>query len=370
MAKPVYRKLIITALVTSVAFGAFAVLNFYIFREIGPSLPVNKRILHVRPEFPLPSNPIHVGRKTGASNHNLFIIRTGLYITGGMLIVWLINIGTLLTNRNTLVRYLTSYVVIMLVMITVIYLFGEKTQAIPTPTFKMRFELTQLPFMTAIIINTIVLSILELILVQHHKSRIELENTQLKMNHLLAHHQHLQHQLHPHFLFNSLNTLKSLIRVSATEAEEYLLRLSFFLRASLARDKRSLVHLEEELQSCMYYLDMQKIRYGQAFNYVIQVPETVASAVCVPAYSIQLLVENAIKHNAFTIDCPLTIQINYDEKGYIQVKNNKNIRSFKEPSSSIGLKNLSERYRMIAGEDIAIDTDESHFIVTIKAIKK
>jgi LytS/YehU family sensor histidine kinase len=81
------------------------------------------------------------------------------------------------------------------------------------------------------------------------------------------------------------------------------------------------------------------------------------------------LVENAIKHNAFTTDNPLTIHINYDGEGYIQVKNNKNIKTNGEPSSSIGLQNLSERYKMICGNDIIVNTDENDFIVKIKTLK-
>jgi LytS/YehU family sensor histidine kinase len=205
--------------------------------------------------------------------------------------------------------------------------------------------------------------------VQHHKSEIELENTRLKMSHLLARHQHLQHQLQPHFLFNSLNTLKSLIRTSSGKAEEYLMHLSFFLRSSLAKNELALITLAEEWQLCNYYFEMQKIRYGNAFYYSMQIPDEALATVQVPAFSLQLLAENAIKHNALTIEKPLHIQIAYDGE-YICVKNNKQAKAITEPASAIGLKNLSERYRMISGNDIEVIDAEHHFIVKIKALKK
>jgi hypothetical protein len=393
MGRPVYTKLIITAFVTSIAFGGFAALNFYIFRELIPRVPTGEKVLHIRPDDGPHTPPIHILPNSDKRlkrpffplatgyNSELFIVGNSLFMTGAMLVVWLINIGIRLFNKRKLIRYTCSYVLVGLLLVTINYFGAQEhrfTEATPpgmrvhirpTPTYGVRVESGQLSFMTAVVINTIVLAILELILVQHHKSEIELENTRLKMNHLLARYQHLQHQLQPHFLFNSLNTLKSLIRTSSDAAEEYLLRLSFFLRSSLAKNELALIPLAEEWQLCSYFLEMQKIRYGNAFHYSMQVPDDVLAAVQVPAFSLQLLVENAIKHNALTIEKPLHIQIAYSD-GYICVKNNKQVKAFTEPSSSIGLTNLSERYRMISGTDIEVINEEHHFIVKIKALKK
>ena len=329
MGKTVYTKLIVTALVTSFAFGGFAALNFYIFRELIPHAPTGNRIIYIRPENGVPPPPhIRAGQPAGnfirppfpmsiATSRELFILKNSLFITGAMLLVWLINIVLLLvidrmhgkSVKRKLLRYGGSYVLIGLLLTGLLYL-GAPDQHFqkiigtnmpvhlpPTPTYRLRFDWGQLPFMTAIVINTIVLAILELILVQNHKSEIELENTRLKMSNLLARHQHLQHQLQPHFLFNSLNTLKSLIRTSPAGAEDYLLRLSFFLRSSLTTNELGLIPLADEVQLCRYYLEMQKIRYGNAFNYVMEIPDEVITAAQVPALTLQLLVENAIKHN-------------------------------------------------------------------------
>jgi two-component system LytT family sensor kinase len=409
MGRPVYRKLIITAFVTSIAFGGFAMLNFYIFRELLP-LPRNgERIIYVQPgdgpagrllnHGPLPERSANqrLPHKPPAFDQELFLFNNSMFVSVAMLVVWLLNIGILLIIGKIsmrpllrrIIRYIASYMLIGIVIISIIYpdtsirvlshnagtpgLGGPvlvSPSPHPTPTYRYRTEKGQLPFMTAFVINTIVLAILELILLQDHKSRIELEYAQLKMSHLMARHQHLQHQLQPHFLFNSLSTLKSLIRVSAIGAEEYLLRLSFFLRSSLARNELALHSLAEELQLCMYYLEMQQIRYGNALRFHIQIPEQYIASLTVPAFSLQLLVENAIKHNSLTTERPLVIDISYHEERTIQVKNNKQIKLITEPSSSIGLKNLSERYKMISGDDILIESNEHYFIVTIKALKK
>lgn len=397
MGKPVYTKLLITAFVTALAFGGFAALNFYLFRGLIVRVPTEENILYIQPENgrPMPP-PIHLergeGKHTRNRNHsdNLgsFILKNSLFITGAMLLIWLINIGILLLIERTtlqpiyrkLLRYAGSYILISVLLAGCIYLVIQKEQLpafggsngpmniLPTPSFRMRLEWTQLPFITAIVINTIVSAMLELVLTQHHKSEIELENTRLKMTHLLARHQHLQHQLQPHFLFNSLNTLKSLIRASPAGAEEYLLRLSFFLRSSLTQHEQALIPLADEVQFCCYYLEMQKIRYGDAFKYELQLPDEMIVTTQVPAFSLQLLAENAIKHNALTIEKPLRIQITGNEEGFIFVRNNKQAKAIKEPSSFTGLKNLSERYKMVAGDAIEVTDNEQEFIVKIKAL--
>lgn len=438
MGKSVYKKLIITAFVTSIAFGGFAALNFYIFRELNP-LPFNRKFIVIRSE----GADVNKTSSAGWPKHNIRLpapspLNNSLFTTGGMLIVWLLNIGILLfiektnitTQKRSLIRYISSYTIIILIIVTYTSLnkvertftklnnisdpgpllgsdslvfsgsgpslisdsghtvvSGSVSSLIPGPdpsllsgdgpgiistrsdsSFRVGFSGGQIPFMTAIIVNTIVIAILELILLQHHKSQVDLENAQLKMNHLLARHQHLKHQLHPHFLFNSLNTLKSLIKKSPGEAELYLVKLSGFLRSSLTMNDLNIIALQDELQLCIDYMEMQKMRFGNAFNYTIEIPKTVLESVSVPAFSIQLLIENAIKHNVLTIEDPLTVSISYNYNGYIYVKNNKKLKNIHEPSSAIGLKNLSERYKMISGSDIMITENDKDFTVEIQVL--
>jgi two-component system, LytTR family, sensor kinase len=219
-------------------------------------------------------------------------------------------------------------------------------------------------FVLGFILNTIVLIIQDLILLREKKSRIESENAALKVKNVEATNQQLKQQIHPHFLFNSLNTLKILIKKNPDLAEDYLVKLSDFLRASLLSNNPNVVKLSDELKLCYDFLDMQKIRFGNAFNFQIQIPAEVQSSAFVPVFSLLSLLENAIKHNQLTNEFPLRIEVRYVD-GRIIVSNNLQDKYSIEPSTGLGLENLAERYRIISGDEIVINNDGQTFSVSI-----
>lgn len=226
-----------------------------------------------------------------------------------------------------------------------------------------------LPVLQAESINIIILVLLELLLLRQKKQRIETENTQLRMANLEAKHNLLKQQLHPHFLFNSLSTLRSLIKRSPEQAEGYLLKLSELLRFSTTNNFQSLVTLEEEVELCMNYLNMQQVRFGQALTFKIDIPAEMQLKGKVPVYSIQLLIENAIKHNVLTVALPLHITISGNSKeNYITVTNNMQKKYNVEESSGVGLSNLTERYQLLTVEGISINQLNDNFNVTIKVL--
>jgi len=214
-------------------------------------------------------------------------------------------------------------------------------------------------------INTVVLIIQDLVLLIEKKTKIESENIQLKIKNIEAANQKLKQQLQPHFLFNSLNVLKTLIRKQPDNAEAYLKRLSDFLRASVSFDNVNTVKFEEELKLSLDYIEMQKIRFEDAIHFEVSIPEEVKVGI-LPIFSIQLLLENAIKHNAFTIESPLYIKLFYNN-GCITVSNNIQ-QKIAESSSGMGLTNLSERYKIISGDEINIQSNDSDFSVSIKIL--
>jgi sensor histidine kinase YesM len=215
-------------------------------------------------------------------------------------------------------------------------------------------------------INTIVLIFHGIVHMHEKESMIESENIQLKIKNIEAANQKLKQQLHPHFLFNSLNVLKTLIKNQPDNAEAYLKRLSDFLRASVSLDNVNTVRFEEELKLCMDYLEMQKIRFGNAIQFEVSIPAEAKTGI-VPTFSIQLLLENAIKHNAFTIESPLLIKLIYCD-GWITVSNNIQTRNTEDDSPGLGLSNLSERYKIISGDEINIQSDNKDFSVSIKIL--
>jgi two-component system, LytTR family, sensor kinase len=305
-----------------------------------------------------------------------FILVTGLTFT-----FWAINISLLRIQqgftplKNNWIRYLLSTILATLIFIIVsklMFLQGKPHVGFP-PNMPAGFiprRVMLFPLIQAESINIITIVLLEMVLLRDEKQKIQTENNLLRISNLEAKHNHLKQQLHPHFLFNSLSTLRSLIKRSPGQAEEYLEKLSEILRSSINSNTQTLIPLSEEIELSINYLHMQQVRFGKALNYHINIPSSIQVNGKVPVYSIQLLVENAIKHNVLTITNPLNVFITGNEENKtICVSNNLQPKSLMEKSNGIGLPNLSERYKLLGSEDIIISKSESEFKVIIKVIK-
>lgn len=203
------------------------------------------------------------------------------------------------------------------------------------------------------------------IILQDMNVKVDLENSQLRTVNAETVNQLLRQQIQPHFLFNALNVLKSLIRKYPDTAEEYLISLSDFLRASVNQNKKVLVSLAEELKICHDYMEMQKIRFGNALNYEVNITDTESGHL--PVFSLQPLLENAIKHNELTTASPLRILIS-DTSGWVEVKNNLQPKRSLSESTGNGLSNLSERYRILSGDSVKIIENQEEFIVKIRLL--
>lgn len=298
-----------------------------------------------------------------------------LIITGVTLIIWWLNILLLYANERlnsprylNPVRYLITYIIAILLTITAMKMlrlcFFGMTE---TPVFSSKL-LPYAPTMLGLAINSVILIILDSVMHKSKQAQFEIEKAKLNLSHAEALNQQLKQQIHPHFLFNSLSTLKSLIHKSPEAAEDYLVKLSDFLRKSVSPGEDNLFKVDDELKLCIDYLEMQKIRYGVALQYHITVPEEIRNTGYIPAFSLQLLVENALKHNALTDEAPLKIDIDYNSSRLI-VSNNLQRRKLSESNSGLGLINLSERYRILSDEEIIIYEDDESFSVSIKVLK-
>lgn len=220
----------------------------------------------------------------------------------------------------------------------------------------------------SIFTNTIVVITHSYIILLHAKTNAELENARLKFANTEAINQLLRQQIHPHFLFNALNTLKSLIRRHPDKAEDYLIHLSDFLRATITKSQKDIISLREELKLSTDFLEMQKMRVGNALKFSIQVKNDTLVNTWLPAFSLQPLLENAIKHNILTEEDPLYLNI-IQEGEHLRVTNNIQLKHIPESSTGSGLTNLSERYKLLCGEDIQVENNGSLFSVKIKILQ-
>jgi len=176
----------------------------------------------------------------------------------------------------------------------------------------------------------------------------------------------LKNQINPHFLFNSLNTISSLISTQPESAENFINRLSSIYRYILENSPKDKVPLGSELAFIRDYFDLHKVRDEEKILLLINAPEEDRFEI-IPV-SLQILIENAIKHNIATRGNPLIITI-FIEDQRVVVKNNLQKMSTQIKSTGIGLKNLAERARLITGNDLIIEETDSHFIVKVPLIK-
>ncbi len=163
----------------------------------------------------------------------------------------------------------------------------------------------------------------------------------------------LKYQINPHFIFNSLNSISSLILAEDKRAHEMTVKLSNFIRSTLSKNDNQFVTLCEELKNIDLYLEIEKIRFFDKFNYEKSV-EPDCNNVIIPSMIIQPLIENAIKHGVYESINPVTISINVTNiKGYtiISVKNNFDPDSIPHKGEGIGLTNIAERLKLIYKQD-------------------
>jgi two-component system, LytTR family, sensor kinase len=176
----------------------------------------------------------------------------------------------------------------------------------------------------------------------------------------------LKNQVNPHFLFNSLNTLSSLIPTNPEKAELFTQKLSTIYRYILENRDAETVPLEQEIEFVNDYYFLQKIRDEEKIELTINIKNPEYSILPV---SLQLLVENAFKHNAATRENPL--RINIIQKGnLIEVHNNLQPKKQLNQPSGLGLKNLSERVRLQIGKTLEIEKTDQEFIVRMPLICK
>ncbi len=192
------------------------------------------------------------------------------------------------------------------------------------------------------------------------------ETEQLKKANLQSQFESLKNQVNPHFLFNSLNTLSSLIEDDPSKAVKFVDHLSKVYRYLLQNNEKELITLKSELDFLYTYFFLMKVRFGDGISLENHIPENYTEYL-VPPLTLQILVENAVKHNVVSPSRPLTIQISVKEQS-ICVSNNLQLKTVSVPSNGMGLTNIAAKYRLLNQKEMVILPDESNFSVQLPLI--
>ncbi|MCF8358003.1 MAG: histidine kinase [Prolixibacteraceae bacterium] len=200
-----------------------------------------------------------------------------------------------------------------------------------------------------------------------HEYREEaIQGERLKQEAIELQYQVMQNQVNPHFLFNSLNVLGSLIDVDKEKAKTFTRELSIFYRDVLRFKDKEIVALKDEIDFLQRYIYLQKIRFGDNFDVEFYLKQDIPGNVI--AMSVQMMIENAVKHNIISHDKPLKIVVAQNDENELFVENNLQPKASVSGSNNIGLQNLNERYRFLTGKGLTITKNDLFFRVSIPLI--
>lgn len=195
------------------------------------------------------------------------------------------------------------------------------------------------------------------------QSSVEAER--LKKERIAAQYETLKNQVNPHFLFNSLNVLTALVHKDADLAERFIKQLSNVYRYVLESRDKEVVPLSEEIEQLEAYIFLMKIRFGESLKVNIDAPDLDGH---IAPLTLQMLVENALKHNEVSRNHPLSIDVFLAENAWIVVKNSIKPRNSVGESTGVGLENIRSRYKFLSQKEVVISQNDGFFTVKIPII--
>jgi len=230
------------------------------------------------------------------------------------------------------------------------------------------YTLLRMEFFRALFASVIFNSGYLIVMFINYKRNADLEEEKIKKENLLFRYESLRNQIDPHFLFNSFSVLNTLIQTNQKLACEFLNHLSDLYRYVLDNKDNNLNTVNNELKCLDSYLSLMKIRHEDCILSEVNM-EKVNEENFIPTMSLQMLVENSIKHNSFNEKKPLKIEV-YIEEEFIVVKNNLNIRKTSKISAGIGLQNIKDRYEHYTNQKVEIIKSDTEFIVRLPLLNK
>lgn len=283
------------------------------------------------------------------------------------LFIWYYNIYTLpkYTSRSAVSDFsFTRLIKSLLVGLAVMFLLACLQQYLLT---HLSFGPVMLMIeVRGILINLTFYMFLHLLYQSYHNQQVAIELERTKSDNLSAQYELIKQQVNPHFLFNSLNTLKYMVESDDAGSVNFILKLSDFYRFTLESRKLDLIRLSKELEILNAYLFLLKARFEDGIVLSVRIDESLQNTF-IPPFTLQLLVENCIKHNVVSLDRPLEVRI-YSDNQYIVVENNLQPKKTPEASTGLGLSNINQRYIHLEEKGIEIPVNDSLFIVKLPII--
>ncbi|MEM7486037.1 MAG: histidine kinase [Bacteroidota bacterium] len=214
---------------------------------------------------------------------------------------------------------------------------------------------------------TIMLLVISRAILLNNQSKLDaIEKERLKQQSLQNELAALKNQVNPHFLFNSLNSLSLLVREDQKAAGKFINKLSFLYRYILQSKDQDLVTLKEELRFLESYIHLIEVRYRENFIVNINIKDDLLQNK-IPTLALQLLMENAVKHNEISDDRPLKVEV-FDEGDHLVIKNRLQERTGNLESTNIGLSNLNVRFKLHMDKELEVLKEEGHFVVKIPVV--
>jgi len=220
--------------------------------------------------------------------------------------------------------------------------------------------------MRGILVNLMFYMFLHVLYQSYHNQKVGIELERIKGDHLGAQYELLKQQVNPHFLFNSLNTLKYMVESDDKHSVDFILKLSDFYRFTLESRKLDLIKLTQELEILQAYVFLLKARFEEGIDLAMRIERDHYQSL-LPPFTLQLLIENCIKHNVVSLEKPLRIQL-YSENNYLVIENGLQPKRTPEASTGLGLENINQRYEHLFDKKITIEVTDTTFRVKLPIV--
>ena len=320
-------------------------------------------VVHLGPVLLIGPDYQMFGVLRGVEPWQLFV-GTGLIV----LVIWTINaLIARLAVRFELTGYVRLGFLVASSMVAIGGLLSALSLALEWTGNASASETSGTAYARMLAVNGVVLLILELLTMRESRIRELARADRAEIERLEAVQHNLLQQFQPHFLFNALATLQVLIPRDQERATAYAESLSAYMRDSIARGREPVVAVEDELRALERYVELQRTRFGEAIRFKLEVSPA-ARARSLPVFTLQLLAENAVKHNAFSATRPLTIEIFDAGPEALTVRNTVRARRDTPAPSGTGLRTLASRYELLGRRPPRVEPEGDRFAVTVELL--